>query len=42
MLIKSRRVTWLGHVTYMDEMRTTYKILVTLPQGKKPLGRPVH
>jgi hypothetical protein len=26
----------------MEEMRNAYKILVEMPEGKKPLGRPRH
>jgi hypothetical protein len=34
-MIKSRRVRWVGHVTRMDETRNAYRIL-----AGKPLGRP--
>jgi hypothetical protein len=27
-----------GHVTYMEEMRHTYKILLGKPEGKRPFG----
>jgi len=31
-----------GHVTYMEEMRHVYKLLVRKPDRKRPLGRPRH
>jgi hypothetical protein len=34
-MIKSRRITWAGHVARMGETR----ILVGKPEGKRPLGR---
>jgi hypothetical protein len=40
--IKSRRMRWAVHVVCMGEMRNVYKILVTMPEGKKPLRRPRH
>jgi hypothetical protein len=39
-MIKSRRMRWAGHVARMGEKRNTYRILVGLPEGKGPLGRP--
>jgi hypothetical protein len=39
-MIKSRRMRWAGHVARMGEKRYAYRILVSMPQGKKPLGRP--
>jgi hypothetical protein len=39
-VIKSRRMRWAGHVARMGDMRGTYKVLVGLPEGKRPLGRP--
>ena len=35
-MIKSRRLSWAGHVARMEEGRSAFKILT----GKKPLGRP--
>jgi hypothetical protein len=29
-----------GHVTRMGEKRNVYRLLVTKPEGKRPLGRP--
>jgi hypothetical protein len=28
-----------GHVTGLEEKRTTYRILMGMPEGKRPLGR---
>jgi hypothetical protein len=39
-MIKSRRTRWAGHVAYMGEGRGVYRILVEMPEGKRPLGRP--
>jgi hypothetical protein len=39
-IIKSRRLRWAGHVARMGENRNVYRILVGMPEGKRPLGRP--
>ena len=39
-MIKSRRLRWAGHVARMEEGRSAIKILVVIPIGKRPLGRP--
>jgi hypothetical protein len=39
-IIKSRIMTWAGHVARMGEKRKTYGILVGKPEGKRPPGRP--
>jgi hypothetical protein len=39
MMIKSRRISWAGHVASMGEMRNEYKILVGEPDGKRQFGR---
>jgi hypothetical protein len=31
---------WVGNLERMGEMRNAYKILVGMPEGKKPLGGP--
>jgi hypothetical protein len=38
-LIKSRRMSWAGHVARMGAKRNAYSILVGKPEGKRPLGR---
>ncbi|KAJ4450351.1 hypothetical protein ANN_01772 [Periplaneta americana] len=38
--IKSRRLSWAGHVARMGESRNAYRVLVGRPEGKRPLGRP--
>jgi hypothetical protein len=39
-VIESKLVRWAAHVAYMGEMRNLYKILVGIPEEKRPLGRP--
>jgi hypothetical protein len=39
-VIKSRRLRWAGHVSYMGERRGAYRALVGKPEGRRPLGRP--
>jgi hypothetical protein len=39
-IIKSRRMSWAGHVAHMGEKRNAYKLLVGKPAGRRPLGRP--
>jgi hypothetical protein len=39
-IIKSRRMRWAGHVARMGEKRNVYRLLVGMPEGKRPLGRP--
>jgi hypothetical protein len=41
-VIKSRRITWEGHVARMGEGRGVYRVLVGRPEGKRPMGRPWH
>jgi hypothetical protein len=41
-MIESRRMSWAGHVARMGEKRNPYRILVGIPEGKRPLGRPRH
>jgi hypothetical protein len=36
-MIKSRRMSWAGHVARMGEKRNAYRILVGKPEGKRPL-----
>ena len=39
-VIKSRIMSWAGHVARMGERRGVYNVLVGKPEGKRPLGRP--
>ena len=39
-VIKSRRMSWSGHLARMGEERGVYRFLVGKPEGKRPLGRP--
>jgi hypothetical protein len=39
-VIKSRRMSWAGHVARMGAIRCTYRILAGKREGKNPLGRP--
>jgi hypothetical protein len=41
-VIKVRRMRWAGHVAHMGEGRGVHRILVSRPQGKRPLVRPRH
>jgi len=36
-MIKSRRMSWAGHVARMGERRGVYRVLVGKPEGKRPL-----
>jgi len=36
------RLRFVGLVECMGEKRSTYRILVSKPQGKRPLGRSTH
>jgi hypothetical protein len=38
-VIKSRRISWAGHVACIRERRGLYKVLVGKPEGKRLLGR---
>jgi hypothetical protein len=38
--IKSRRMSWAGHVACMGEGRNVYRVLVGKPKGKRPLESP--
>jgi hypothetical protein len=40
LLIKARRMRWVGHVARMGEVRGAYNILVGRPEGRRPLERP--
>jgi hypothetical protein len=38
--IKSRKMTWAGHVARMGEERRVCRVLVGKPEGRRSLGRP--
>ena len=40
LVIKSRRMRWVGHVAHMGEERGVYRVLVGKPEGRRPLGIP--
>jgi hypothetical protein len=42
MVVKSRRLRWMGHVAHMGVGRGIHRVLVGRPKGKRPLGRPRH
>jgi len=39
-VVKSRRMSWAGHVARMGEGRGVHRVLVGKPEGKRQLGRP--
>ena len=41
-VVKSRRMSWAGHVARMGEGRGVHRVLVGKPEGKRPLERPRH
>jgi hypothetical protein len=41
-IIKSRRMRCVGHIARMGEKRNPYRLLVGMPEERKPLGRPRH
>jgi hypothetical protein len=40
LMIKSKRLRWVAHVTRMGERKDEYRTLVGKPEGRRPLGRP--
>jgi hypothetical protein len=38
-VIKSRQLTWMGHVARMGEMRNSYEILLEETEWKRVLGK---
>jgi hypothetical protein len=40
LVIKSRRLRWAGHVARLEVSRGVYRVLVGIPEGKRPLRRP--
>jgi hypothetical protein len=41
-VITSRRMRWAGYMAHMGEEKDVYRVLVGRPEGKRPLGRPIH
>ena len=41
-VIKSRRLSWVGHVARVEARRYTCRVLMGKPEGRRPLGRPRH
>jgi hypothetical protein len=39
-VVKSRRMSWAGHVARILEGRVVHRVLVGKPEEKRPLGRP--
>ena len=39
-VVKWRRMGWAGHVARMGEGRGVHRVLVGIPEGKRPMGRP--
>jgi hypothetical protein len=39
-IIKSRKLSWAGHVARIVKDKNAYRILVGKPEGKRQLGRP--
>ena len=39
-VIKSRRMSLVGHVAFTGESRGVYMVSAGKPEGKRPLGRP--
>jgi hypothetical protein len=40
--IKSKRMTWAGHVAGTGERRNVYRVLMGKPEGKRPIERSRH
>jgi hypothetical protein len=39
-MMKSTTIKWAGQVARFGEIKNAHKILVRMPEGKRPLGRP--
>jgi hypothetical protein len=39
-MIKSRRISWVGHVARTGEKGNSNRLMVGKPEGKRPLRRP--
>jgi hypothetical protein len=40
-ILKARRKRLAGHVERMGSKRSTYRLVVGKPEGRRPLGRPI-
>jgi hypothetical protein len=40
LVVKSRRMRWVGHVARMGKDKAVHRVLVGKPEEKRPLGRP--
>ena len=40
--LKSRRLRWAGHVARMELCRNANRVLVGIPEGTRPLRRPLR
>jgi hypothetical protein len=38
-MVKSRRMSWVGHLSYTRQERSSYKVFVGKPEVNKPLLR---
>ena len=41
-VIESRRMRWAVHIARMGKRRDVYRVLVSMPEGKRSLGSPRH
>jgi hypothetical protein len=39
-ITRSRRMRWVEHVVHIGEIRNAYNIIISEPEGKKPIGKP--
>jgi hypothetical protein len=39
-MIKLRRKRWRGHIAHIGETRGAYRVLVGIPDGRRPFRRP--
>jgi hypothetical protein len=40
LVIKSKRMRWVGHEARMGQKRNAYRLMVRKPEGRRPLKRP--
>jgi hypothetical protein len=40
LIMKARRMRWAGHVARTGQKRNAYRLLVGMPEGRRPPGRP--